>query len=787
MARKTKVIAALSLVALAGSAVSAAPFSWLGGEGNWSDHLKWFGPAGLTPSTINDTASINGSTSTATLTGNVAIGGLSITNSADVRLAGFSLFVAGDTLLSGGFAGISVSDGPALRDFDTDVLTLTNGGRVYMNGGTMQIDEAVSASTDSGITGVGVIEMNSTTGHFDVGTGSVSAFPSGSLANATLTLRRTNTSTSRLDWTDPAARVTAWANARLVNELPYAGPLGGRLYIGNEGEFDSAQGFFGTASSEIVMQAADVQGESATLIAPWIDHAGELSVLGTAVIHAPLVALRGPINIDSTGHPALQLWIPSDLTQLNAVNITSVGNFCVVTPGRFNLSVTGGLTTVDLAGNSIFNLAGATGDLDVSIASNSTLDVDAWRLSLAPSDRLTGDLDIAGDLIIRERPGHQPWESAGVMTLANGSVAGRDLDNTGTIQGRGEFLGWVENTGIIEAQNGALYFRGGLDMGDGAGVGVVRAVNGDISIDSVGFDDIFGGSLEVGNGSGVHEVFEMDESLTMLSSSTLVLNSGFMRADSFAFAGQFTALGSSEIRATGVSQFSAINLGTTLDATIMGDLALRGPVRVRASAAFAGEGTIAAVGLPDFIDLENGTNLADVSLVVENRLEVSRAFDADASGVASVASLDLAPTAAYHADLGGANPGDSDRIVALDNASLAGTLVLAPATGQVLPIPSTYTIVQAGSVSGEFSEVDTSALGANRRAFVTYSATEVQVTVTCLADFALPIGQLTFADVSAFLAAFTQGDQSADLVVPFGSFTFADINAFLASFSNGCP
>ncbi len=55
------------------------------------------------------------------------------------------------------------------------------------------------------------------------------------------------------------------------------------------------------------------------------------------------------------------------------------------------------------------------------------------------------------------------------------------------------------------------------------------------------------------------------------------------------------------------------------------------------------------------------------------------------------------------------------------------------------------------------------------------------------ADLALPFNSLTFADISAFLAAFTSSDPAADLAAPFGSFTFADISAFLAAFAAGCP
>ncbi len=56
-----------------------------------------------------------------------------------------------------------------------------------------------------------------------------------------------------------------------------------------------------------------------------------------------------------------------------------------------------------------------------------------------------------------------------------------------------------------------------------------------------------------------------------------------------------------------------------------------------------------------------------------------------------------------------------------------------------------------------------------------------------VADLADPIGQLSIADINAFLQAFNVGGRKADLAAPFGDFTFADITAFLSSFSAGCP
>jgi hypothetical protein len=55
------------------------------------------------------------------------------------------------------------------------------------------------------------------------------------------------------------------------------------------------------------------------------------------------------------------------------------------------------------------------------------------------------------------------------------------------------------------------------------------------------------------------------------------------------------------------------------------------------------------------------------------------------------------------------------------------------------------------------------------------------------ADLAEPFGELTFGDISTFLAAFNAQDSAADLASPFGEFTFGDISAFLAAFTAGCP
>ena len=55
-----------------------------------------------------------------------------------------------------------------------------------------------------------------------------------------------------------------------------------------------------------------------------------------------------------------------------------------------------------------------------------------------------------------------------------------------------------------------------------------------------------------------------------------------------------------------------------------------------------------------------------------------------------------------------------------------------------------------------------------------------------VADTVLPYGTLNFADVQAFLGAFSLGEPAADLADPAGVFNFADVQAFLAAFGIGC-
>lgn len=58
--------------------------------------------------------------------------------------------------------------------------------------------------------------------------------------------------------------------------------------------------------------------------------------------------------------------------------------------------------------------------------------------------------------------------------------------------------------------------------------------------------------------------------------------------------------------------------------------------------------------------------------------------------------------------------------------------------------------------------------------------------VPCVADFAVPFGQLDLADIVAFITSFVDGDPAADLAAPAGVFDLADVAAFAGAFDQGC-
>lgn len=775
------------ILAAGSTGAQADIFSWLAGNGSWEDHAMWNGPVGQYPDSILDVATISGNTNSATLNQNLAVGTLNILNGSAVYSNSNSVFVNADTQLTGSGSSLSVTQSPSLRDFDTDTLTIST-GILAMYNGLAQFDEALIITNSGGVLGTGTLEMNSTTGNIDLSSGAIWAMGGPSIGT-TLLITRTDASTSRLDWTSPNGSLIVWDGKTMINELPYAGSLGGRIRVsGYQGDaaFESVNGFIASASSELAF-SGDSLVDTASIVAPFIDSYGLVQVAdGRGLIDSPITALRGDIDIYNGG----VLGINATLLTFDSINI--VGNneddtvqLTASVPSTVNF--TGGASSIVMGVGSRFDLDGL-GENTVNIANGSSLWLEAEFLDYATSSPFNTTLNIDGSMHVEPVNGQNTWTNAGEINLDSGELTGRGIINNGVIRGTGSVDGTVTNNGEIIADGGTLEF-GFVNMdGNGAPeVGILRAQTGDLvlNMQANGSTHQFSGTIFVGDGIGVRETFNADVNLVIAdingAQSSLRLNSGFVVLDDFQSNGDVVVEGQSLIRATGPNNADGITFSTGSTTTINGTLEVDGVTWFVPGATVLGSGIVDAVSTIKGIYFQNGADLGDVSLHASGNIVLSDV----AESVASVHSLVMRDTASLLLGMYESQGSIiTSKLIVEDQAILNGVLEISnyPQTG--LPTGQSVTILEAASIDGDFESIDFSGLGPNRRAFVTITDTTVEVFVTCSADLNAD-GGTDFFDVSMFMAQFNSNDLAADLDDD-GDLDFFDVSIFLSAYDAGC-
>lgn len=774
-------------VIAAGSATAHADiFTWFANSGMWENPAMWNGPAGQYPDSILDTATISGNTTSATLGQNLAIGTLNVINGADLNTAGNSIFVNADTIISGIGSLISISETPALRDFDTDTLTLDNDGLFVMYGGLAQFDEALHIH-DGGVLGAGTIEMNSTTGNLVLNEG-VLWIRDGLGPHDTLRITRTDSSTSNLDWTDPVSSITVWEGKTIHNELPYTGSLGGHINLsGYDGtvRFISDHGFIAGPSSELNFSSGSALS-AARIEAPFIDSYGLIDVNGYGVLDTPLAALRGEIEIG----PDATLVLSSTLINFHSIDITSNGNNAIA---RFDMGHNGTINFKD-GHSSIVMGPGSRFDLDgnlyvtVNIEDDATVWIEAEHLDAAPGTPFQGSLNIDGSLHLEPVNGQNTLTNSGEINLDSGELTGRNLINDGMIRGTGLIEGHVTNNAEIIADGGTLQF-GFVGMDGESGTGILRAQTGDLvmNMQSNGGDHYFTGSIFVGDGVGIREVLNADVNLWVRDTDgirgSLELNSGFVALNDFHTSGDMIVNGVSLLRVTGINAEDRISFSSGSITTINGTLEADGDTWFVEGAQVNGTGTLDIVSTIKGIYFQDGADLGGVSLASSGGIYLTDFFDSQAS----VQALTMRDTASLNTSMWYSQQQNqivADKLTVQDHAILDGTLVLTNYPETDLPAGETLTILEAASIEGEFDTIDDSELGPNRRAFVTITDTTVEVFVTCFADLNAD-GETNFFDTSEFINLYNQQDPLADMNND-GQFTFFDVSAFLSAYDLGC-
>jgi hypothetical protein len=786
MTRKSTL--ALVLIAATGITASADIFTWAGGDGNWNDDSMWFGPAGQVPNTIVDSATLSGDHDEVLMTSNIAVGTLNVLNGIDVFTHDFSLFVSGDTIIDGSGTALVISASPALRDFDTESLTIRNGSLLIQNGGLIQIDEQLTIDNLSAILGVGTIEMNSVNGDLDLLSGAIWA-QNTHTDEEVLTITRTQSSNSRLNWTNTDLSLIVWDGFTMDVQIPYTGALGGSIHLSQGGDFLSSELILAAASSEFKFFSGPSSNNPSMIQAPGIDSYGSFLVSGHAAFDTPILALRGTGEIYEDG----VLKFDTTATIFDSIDVSAYegidGGHLEFSPSASSLSIIGGLTSIDTGIGGQFDLDGF-GSMTTTIAGDSSLVLDVEFIERFGSNLFDGTLNIDGLLVIQEVVANNSWTNLGEINLDNGVIGGRRLINQSTISGTGLVTADVYNDGEVIADGGTLSFDY-IDL-DGVDVpedGIVRAQTGDmVYSQNVPLAQYFSGSMYIGDGSGVREVFETNTQLWFVlddgAVGSLEMNSGRLRADRIALHSQMTTVGLSQINASGDQEDDVVRFGTAGTSTISGTLELNGNVVVEAGAGFLGEGLIQGINTTDTVDLAHSSDLNDISLEVLGGVSID---DDDAGvGEASVANLTMASTASMKVDLAGDNNGvEHDRLIVLDDAQVDGTLELSVVDGYSVGFGEVFTILSAQSVTGAFSDIDISGLENGQSAEVIMYSDHIDVMVTCRADM-FTDGVINIFDVLEFIDAYNALDPIADFTND-GVVNIFDVLAFIAAYNDGCP
>jgi hypothetical protein len=768
------------------STAHADIFTWFAGQGSWEDHAMWNGPVGQYPDSILDTATISGSLTAATLNQDLALGTLNVLNGAAVYSSGNSIFVNADTIVNGLGSSLSVTQTSSLRDFDTDTLTLNGDGILAMYGGLAQFDEALLI-TDGAVLGTGTIEMNSTTGNLVLTEGAIWA-NDGSGPHDTLLITRSDSSTSKLNWTSTSASLIAWSQKTLINELPYTGPLGGKIHISShDGDtaFESTHGFIGAASSEFVF-TGDNPSETARLTTPFLDSYGQFRVYAGAFVDTSILAMRGDMIMFEDGYFRTN----AGLINFHSFEISAQGDNTIV---QFNNGQNGtinfkdGDSSIVMGPGSRFDLDGA-GASTINIEEDASVWIEAEYLDYTTQSPFGGTLNIDGSLHLEPVNGQSFLSNDGEINLDSGELTGRGIFNTGLVRGTGSVEGFTTNNGEIIADGGTLQF-GYVSMDGNNGDGILRAQTGDLvmNMQSNGNDHHFTGQMFVGNGIGVRETFNADVNLWVRDINgqrgSLALNSGFVVLHDLGSNGDLIVDGESLIRVTGNGDEDRISFGSGSISTINGTLEADGNTWFVEGAQVNGTGTIDIVSTNKGIFFQDGADLGDVSLISSGGIFLADIFESHAS----VHALTMRNTASLNMSMWYSELQDeiiTDLLTVQNHATLDGDLVLTNYPETDLPSGRTVTILEAASIDGEFDSIDFSGLGPNRRAFVTITDTTVEVFVTCFADLNAD-GQLNFFDASEFMVLYQQQEPLADLNED-GQFNFFDVAAFLSAYDLGC-
>ena len=339
---------------------------------------------------------------------------------------------------------------------------------------------------------------------------------------------------------------------------------------------------------------------------------------------------------------------------------------------------------------------------------------------------------------------------------------------------------------------------GGIFDLDGPGNRTVNITAGStlyIANTSLDGDDYFDGTLNV-DGEAVFSAFNAESfnstgtvtvgpdghingrELVNTEPGELIFNGGSTATAGFRNEGDMTVNAVATIAALNNHAIFDSNSTTTLDA----DLTVDADILARNGASFAGDSTlrVAPGASLDFdpnatvnVDVHSDGDLTIADNIISFNPLVSEG---------TMKSLDLTENASMKVEFVNDT---ADHYNVTGDVVIKGELIVWSVGNEWQPaFGDSATVISAANVTGEFSFVDDSALGDCYRAFVSYEADRVNVTILNAADVNQD-GIVSPADFTAWLFFFDNDDMRGD-VNKDGTLSPADFTKWLQLFNQGC-
>lgn len=398
-----------------------------------------------------------------------------------------------------------VHDSPVANDFDTDSLTITNTGSMWIGGAKVQVDGPVSLQSNGRIVGYqnATLELNGN-GNL-VNDGTIFAEISGSF----VIQRTNNTAMIDMDGTTGNGFLVTDSSATLIVDLPLSDPsFNGTMIIRQDSEIEIRAPWTLAATGGAQLQFDGNYGGSpgtAMLSGQTVTVAGQVDIVsGTAVLSAP-VHVENTATLTVNEGTTIQFDAPATIVDADSIvnhfNTTWVVNDAVYVglgAGHFNWDGLG--QNGDVQATTIVNPGGFLGIQVVSL--------DEPGLD----ERVDTDIFLnAGNLAVHTLDEH--WALAGTLTMRSVGGDSPALDKFGGQDDEVLITGNV----VIPLDGGSGGIRMNSVFGSTSHVSVASGGHLIIGGFAAAVDSVING----GSWTGAGQV-SLDADITTVSSATTV-------------------------------------------------------------------------------------------------------------------------------------------------------------------------------------------------------------------------------------------------------------------------